>query len=50
MVLRIGSCISLPMDVIGRSGVFERVLEVASENPPYVTPGPDRTQLEALLA
>jgi len=46
----VGSCLSLPMDVLTRPGVFERVIEVALGNPPYVTPGPDRSQLEALLA
>jgi hypothetical protein len=43
------SCYSLPMDVLTRPGVFERVIEVALANPPYSTPGPDRSQLEALL-
>ena len=43
------SCMSLPMDVAMREGVFERVLDVALANPPYETPGPDRAQLEALL-
>ena len=43
------SCMTLPLDVIRREGVFERVLEVAQANPPYVTPGPDRAELEALL-
>jgi len=42
-------CITLPMDVVTRDGVFDRVLAVASENPPYVTPGPDRRRLEELL-
>jgi len=46
----VSSCRSLPMEVLTRPGVFERVLEIASENPPYLTPGPDRSQLEALLA
>ena len=44
------SCLALPMDVLMRPGVFDRVLEVAGQNPPYVTPGPDRAQLEELLA
>ena len=44
------SCISLPMEVASRPGVFARVLEVASHNPPYRTPAPSRTELEALLA
>ena len=45
-----GSCLTLTEDLIGRDGVFERVLEVAMTNPPYVTPGPDRAELEELLA
>ncbi len=44
------NCMTLASDVVARPGVFERVIEVASQNPPYVTPGPDRGQLEALLA
>jgi hypothetical protein len=44
------SCMTLAPDVIARPGVFERVIEVASQNPPYVTPGPDRRRLEELLA
>jgi len=43
------SCITLPMDVAMRDGVFDRVIEVAGKNPEYVTPGPDRGELEALL-
>lgn len=46
----IGGCLTLPMDVLTRPGAFERVLEVAAGNPPYVAPGPDRPQLEELLA
>ena len=46
----ISSCRSLGVEVLTRPGLFERVLEVASENPPYATPGPDRSKLEALLA
>jgi 2-polyprenyl-6-methoxyphenol hydroxylase-like FAD-dependent oxidoreductase len=42
-------CITLPMEVARREGAFDRVLEVAMANPPYMTPGPDRAQLEALL-
>ena len=45
-----GSCLTLTEDLISREGVFERVLEVAMANPPYVTPGPDRAELEQLLA
>ena len=44
------SRMTLPSDVIARPGVFERIIEVASQNPPYQTPGPDRRQLEDLLA
>ena len=43
------SRLTLPTEVATREGVFDRVLEVAMANPPYVTPGPDRAQLEALL-
>lgn len=43
------SCQTLPEEIIGREGVFERVLEVALSNPPYRTPGPDRSRLEDLL-
>ena len=43
------SCMSLPEEVIARPGVFERVLDVALSNPPYVAPGPTRAELEELL-
>jgi hypothetical protein len=43
------SRISLPHDAAVRPGVFDRVIEVASANPPYWTPGPDRVELETLL-
>lgn len=43
-------CFSLPDEVIGRDGVFERVLEVALSNPPYSSPGPNRAELEEILA
>jgi 2-polyprenyl-6-methoxyphenol hydroxylase-like FAD-dependent oxidoreductase len=43
------ACITLPEDVIARPGVFERVLDVALSNPPYVPPGPSRAELEELL-
>ena len=43
-------CFALPMELMGRPGVFDKVLEVAMSNPPYATPGPDRDQLEELLA
>ena len=41
---------SLPGEVMGREGVRERSAEVAAANPPYRSPGPDRAQLEELLA
>jgi 2-polyprenyl-6-methoxyphenol hydroxylase-like FAD-dependent oxidoreductase len=44
------NCMTLASDVIARPGVFERIIEVASQNPLYETPGPDRRQLEDLLA
>jgi 2-polyprenyl-6-methoxyphenol hydroxylase-like FAD-dependent oxidoreductase len=44
------SCMTLASDVIARPGVLERVIEVASQNPTYETPGPDRRKLEDLLA
>lgn len=43
-------CLTLPSDVLSRDGVPERVLEVGKSNPPYTTPGPDRSELETLLA
>jgi 2-polyprenyl-6-methoxyphenol hydroxylase-like FAD-dependent oxidoreductase len=43
------ACLTLPIEVATREGVFDRVLEVALGNPPYVNPGPDRAELEALL-
>ena len=42
-------CIASPAQVFSRDGAPERVSEVAGSNPPYRTPGPDRSQLEALL-
>jgi len=45
----LGSCYSLPMEVVSRPGVMEKVLEVAAANPIYNTPGPTREQLESLL-
>jgi hypothetical protein len=46
----ISSCNTLPTEVTTRPGVMERVLDVAGHHAPYRTPGPDRAQLEALLA
>lgn len=43
------SCMALPAEVFSRDGARERVFEVAGSNPPYQTPGPDRSELEALL-
>ncbi len=44
------SCYSLPDELMAREGVFERALEVASSTPPYSSPGPNRAELEELLA
>jgi len=44
------SCYTLPDDVIARDGVLDRVLEVALSNPPYSSPGPNRAELEEILA
>jgi 2-polyprenyl-6-methoxyphenol hydroxylase-like FAD-dependent oxidoreductase len=44
------SCYTLPGDVMARQGVLERVREVASSTPPYSSPGPDRAELEEILA
>jgi 2-polyprenyl-6-methoxyphenol hydroxylase-like FAD-dependent oxidoreductase len=43
------TCTTLAMDVVARDGVFGRVLEVALANETYVNPGPNRSELEALL-
>lgn len=43
------TCFTLPSDVVAREGVFERVLDVALNNEPYVMPAPDRATLETLL-
>jgi 2-polyprenyl-6-methoxyphenol hydroxylase-like FAD-dependent oxidoreductase len=43
-------CYTLPDDVIAREGVLDRVLEVALSTPPYSSPGPNRAELEAILA
>lgn len=45
----LAGCYALPMEVISRPGVMERVLEVAAAHPQYQTPGPTREQLESLL-
>jgi 2-polyprenyl-6-methoxyphenol hydroxylase-like FAD-dependent oxidoreductase len=44
------SCYTLSDDVIARDGAFARVLEVALSTPPYKSPGPNRAQLEEILA
>jgi 2-polyprenyl-6-methoxyphenol hydroxylase-like FAD-dependent oxidoreductase len=44
------NCMTLAGDVLARPGVFERILEVHGQNPPYQTPGPDRKALEELLS
>ena len=44
------ACFSLPDEVVARDGVLERVREVASSTPPYSSPGPDRAELEEILA
>ena len=44
------ACYSLPDDVMAGEGVFGRVLEVALSNPPYSSPGPNRAELEEILA
>jgi len=46
----IGGCLALPDEVVGRAGVFERVLEVALAHPLYEAPAPSRAELEELLA
>jgi 2-polyprenyl-6-methoxyphenol hydroxylase-like FAD-dependent oxidoreductase len=47
--LEVLACLSLPDEVIGREGVFERVLEVALSTEPYTSPGPNRSELEEIL-
>ncbi len=42
-------CFSLPEEVMGRPGVFERVLDVALSTPPHTSQGPTRAELEDLL-
>lgn len=48
--LEVLGCFSLPDEVIAREGVFERVIEVALSTPPYASPGPNRAELEEILA
>jgi 2-polyprenyl-6-methoxyphenol hydroxylase-like FAD-dependent oxidoreductase len=47
--LELLSCLTLPMELFARPGVFERVLELAPQVPPPVPYGPDRTQLLELV-
>ncbi len=46
----LGGCFTLPSDLFSRPEVFDRVLEVAMAHEPYVTPGPTRAELEALVS
>ena len=39
-----------PLEVLGRPGVMERVLDVAAANERYQAPGPTRDELQALVA
>jgi len=43
------TCLTLPMELFARPGVFERVLELAPQVPPPNHYGPDRTQLLELV-
>lgn len=43
-------CFALPEEILLRPGMFEKVIEVATTNPPFVCPGPTRTELEELVA
>ena len=45
----VAGCYSLPMSVVSRPGVLDKILEVAAAHPAYETPGPTRGQLEGLL-
>jgi hypothetical protein len=44
------TCQTLPEDLTAREGVLDRVLDVALANPPYQSPGPNRAELEEILA
>ena len=44
------TCLALPMDVMSRPGVFERVLELAADPQPPPPYGPDRRGLLELIA
>ncbi len=44
------TCLTLPMELFARPGVFERVLELAPQVPPPAQYGPDRTQLLELVS
>jgi 2-polyprenyl-6-methoxyphenol hydroxylase-like FAD-dependent oxidoreductase len=43
------TCLTLPMELFARPGVFERVLELAPQVPPPAQYGPDRNQLLELV-
>ena len=47
--LELLACLTLPMELFARPGVFERVLELAPQVPPPAPYGPDRTQLLELV-
>jgi 2-polyprenyl-6-methoxyphenol hydroxylase-like FAD-dependent oxidoreductase len=47
--LELLTCLTLPMELFARPGVFERVLELAPQVPPPAPYGPDRTQLLELV-
>ena len=44
------TCLALPMEVMSRPGVFERVLELAADPQPPPPYGPDRRELLELIA
>lgn len=44
------ACFELPAELIARPGLFEKVIEVATANPPYKVPAPTRAELEEIVA
>ncbi len=44
------ACLALPSEVFARPGMFEHVLQLGETVTPQPLPGPDRSELEALLA
>lgn len=48
--LDVMSCLTPPEEVLGRPGVFERVVEVAGSAEPFPMPGPSREELLSLIA